>query len=136
MRPQMPPGRAPRGVQTGWQSAISSGTHDCPPCSGSLEGKGTAGSTTLIPYRDPFVTLPLCKLFFKLCEELGPVDDVPLVGPLGHGLPLVEDLNGETDARPVDHDDLNFGTHDETNRYRFVVFYVDMRSQRDLTRIE
>jgi hypothetical protein len=132
----MPSGGAPRGVLTGWQSAISSGTHDCPPCSGSLRGEGTAGLVTLLPYRGPTVTLPLCKLFFKLGQELGPVDDVPLVGAFGDGFPLVEDLNGKTDARPVDHDDLNFGAHDETNRYRFVVFYIDMRSEGDLARVE
>ena len=91
---------------------------------------------TLLPYRVPTVTLPLSKLFFKLGKELGFVDDVPLVGTLSDRLALVEDGYGKTDARSIDHHDLDFGPHDETNRYRFVVFYVYMRSEGDLTRVE
>jgi hypothetical protein len=95
-----------------------------------------AGLTPSYPVCTPTVTLPLSKLFFKLSEELGFIDNVSFVSAFGDGFPLVEDLHRKTNARPVDHDDLNFGPYDETNWYRFVVFYIDMRAKGYQRRVE
>ncbi|HXM07830.1 MAG TPA: hypothetical protein VN936_10215, partial [Candidatus Acidoferrum sp.] len=56
--------------------------------------------------------------------------------PFGHRFAFVEDGYGEADAWAVDHNNLDFRPHDETNWDRFVVFEIDMGAQRDLTGIE
>jgi hypothetical protein len=76
------------------------------------------------------------ELFFQFGEEFRLFDDVALVGALGDRFLLVKNLNGEADAGTVEHDDLDFGADDESNRNRFVVFEVDMGAQGNLPRGE
>ena len=54
----------------------------------------------------------------------------------GDGLAFVKNLYGKANSRSIYHYDFNFGAHDETNRYWFVVFYINMRTKGNLAVVQ